>query len=140
MSLPLSYSEESLASYMNLCLGTVASFLGYSAPNGGELGSYAEQVNQVLLECGAESVEQISDRKQARALAEMFAWRKACGSLATHYSFMVEGNRYERNQVFEQAAQALRAAETAALPYLAEYKVDVLAATPAPSNDPLNLG
>lgn len=139
MSLPTVYDETSLAVLMHTMLGAVGGFLGYPQPTV-DAGIFAEEVNQVLLECGLDELSAASDLKQLRALAGLFAWRKACADLSAQYDFMVEGNHYQRGQVFEHAANALMRAETDALPYREEYQVFQAVPWSAFCADPFDLG
>jgi hypothetical protein len=129
MTPPTSYTEKTLADFMHQELGKVAGILGY-AVGAGDAGSYAEAVNETLLNYGQTLIAEAGDMPKIRALARVEAWRKACTDLAALYQFTSDDASYERNQVFDQAEKNLQMALTLALAWEPGYQVTVTRSRP----------
>ena len=115
-------TRAEVAGYMYNQLGRVAQYLDYPVPTSSDEGVFEEEVNQVLLECDASTPDEIADPLAVRSLAALYAWRRACADLITQYTFAIDGAHYDRSGVYDRAARCLARAETAALPYLGQYK------------------
>ncbi len=116
MSAPGSYSEKSLADFMQAELGKVAVLLGYAA-GASDAGSYSEAVNETLLRYGAINISECSHMLKLRSLARVEAWRKALNDLAANYKFTSPEGSFERDRVFTQAEQNLARALLLAAEY-----------------------
>jgi hypothetical protein len=110
MSIPVTYTETTLAEYMHAELGKMAQVLGYGAPSLTP-GDYQEQVNEVALELGISDMETAHDIRKVRALARREAWKKALNDLTSKYDFSSDGSSYSRSQMTEQAQASFERAE-----------------------------
>ncbi|HLA87370.1 MAG TPA: hypothetical protein VJL10_05085 [Anaerolineales bacterium] len=121
MSIPTSYTESTLATFMHAALGDVAVVLGYANP-----ATYAETINDTLLAYGTDDISTISGQAgilKLRTLAKVFAWQKAVGDLSTRFHFSADGGNYDRQQMFENAKKTLDSLEIAAMAYDPAYSV-----------------
>ena len=120
MPIPTSYTEQTLADFMQAELGAVATVLEYTNQ------SYAEKINDTLLTYGASDISEISGAAnimKLRTIARMFAWKKAVGDMSTRYGFSADGGSYQRQQMFEQAKQMLQSLESEMMTYDPSYAV-----------------
>jgi hypothetical protein len=128
MTVPASYTEKTLAVYMQTQLGKVATVLALTA-GASSAGDFEEAVNDTLLAYGTTDISTISgvsNIQKLRVLAKMTAWQFVVNNFAALYDFSADGGSYHRSQLFEQSKQALKMAETAALPYDAVYQVKII--------------
>jgi len=102
VTLPTSYTEKTLAEYMHVEVGKLASILGY-AVGVSDAGSYQEAVNNAIARCGVTLIADMTDIPRARATARAEVWKKACNDLAAFYGFSSDGARFDRDQMFAQA-------------------------------------
>lgn len=116
MPVPASYTEASLAVFMDAVLGEVADLLGWSA-NGITTGSYGSAVEDALVACGVDSIDQVTNVPKLRAAAKVAAWTLACTSLLTRYDFQSEQQNFRRSQMVENAKVQLARAESEAATY-----------------------
>lgn len=110
MAVPISYTEKTLAEFMQQELGRTAEVLGYAAGTV-DAGSYIEAVNETLLAYGVSSISGAVNIPRLRNLAQAAAWRKAAGDLVTAYRFSTDGDAFERSALFEHASRMLARAE-----------------------------
>lgn len=127
MAIPASYTEKTLAQYMETMLGKTAKVLAlHAGPE--DAGDFAEAVNDVLLAYGTNDIATISgieNLKKLRALAVVSAWQFVVNNFAALYDFSADGASYDRSQLFESASKALAQAELNGLPYLVNYQARV---------------
>lgn len=136
MTIPVAYTEVTLAQFMHSELGVVAGVLKISAPST-DAGSYQEPVNEVMLELGVTDLEMAPDIRKVRALARREAWRMAVNGLAVKYDFKEGGDQYDRSQMHDQASKSLERAESDCLNLgigLESYTVEITST--APKYDP----
>jgi len=122
MTVPSSYTEKELAAYMHGELGPVAAALGL-AVGSTDAGSYAEAVNETLLQYGVATIAQATDMVKLRALARVYAWRKVVGLLTALFDFAADGGEYNRSQMIVAAEKNLARAVIDALEYDPVYRV-----------------
>lgn len=114
MPLPASYTEPTLAVYMDQELGEVADVLGWATAAGPAVGSYAEMVNDVLAMLNVSDLATVAVR-EARAAAKVVAWGQAVKALAARINLTTGGGTtVARNQYQLQAKVALAQAENEA--------------------------
>jgi hypothetical protein len=124
MSIPASYTETTLATYMHTILGPVAATLGWSVA----AGSYDEPVNEALAAYGVDDIADISGRAnitKLRALARREVWRAVMQATASHYDVKADGANRSRSQIHTQAKAAYELACIDALSYDPAYIVGV---------------
>lgn len=127
MALPTSYTEKTLADYMDARLGPVADALAWTV-GVADPGSYAEMVNEALTAYGVSDVTTITglaNLAKLRALAEVALWRAVVFQTAGDFDFSADGGSYSRSQIHAQAKEALALAEQRAVTYAPEYVVGV---------------
>lgn len=113
MAAPASYTEDTLAQYMESVLGPVAGALAYTAPD-----SYKEAVNEALLDYGADGIASITGReniRKLRVLARVQVWRQVVAAVSGDFDFSADEGDYSRSQVQEMALKALEIAEQEAM-------------------------
>jgi hypothetical protein len=137
MAAPGSYTEKDLAAYMHAELGPVALALGLIV-GASDAGSYAEAVNETLLQYGVISISLADDIVRLRSLARVYAWRKAVTQLAALFDFSADAGSYQRSNMFDAAEKNLARALMDALEYDAAYKVTVTRQNPV--TDPYRCG
>jgi hypothetical protein len=128
MAVPSTYTEKTLAEYMQAMLGKVAKALELTAVPGGA-GDFQEAVNDALLAYGTNDISTISGMDnllKLRALALKAAWQYVVNNFAALYDFSADGGTYSRSQLFSQAKQALEQAERQALMYDPAYQASVV--------------
>lgn len=124
MSIPSSYTETTLADYMNDTLKNVADLLGWSPANN----DYAEAINETLLSCGVDLISEITGReaiRRMRAFARMHVWQSVVNATAGNYDFSADAGRFNRSQIHEQALENLQAAQVEVLSFNDQYRVGV---------------
>ena len=124
MSVPLSYTEETLALWLHTILGPVAKCFGWTV----EIGSYAEIVNDALLDYGVNDISTITDLNSVtklRVLARRQAWRAAVEHSAADFAFSADGGSYSRDQIQGMCEKALALANADALTFDPNYKIGV---------------
>ena len=134
MTIPTSYTEAELASYMDAILGPVADALGWSVANG----DYDEPVNSAILAYGVDDIADISGREnieKLRALARVEAWRAVRDATAGHYDFSDGGVSLKRSQMHAQAVKNMDAAIAEAMRFGA-YGYEVVIDTIEYVHDP----
>ena len=123
MPVPTAYTEKELAEFMHKRLGKVAKVLQlHLDPNGP--GDYEEAVTDSLLAYGTDDIATISGAEKIqrlRALALVAIWHHVITNWTTLYDFQADGSSYDRSQMFKNAQEALKLAETQALPYSSTY-------------------
>lgn len=129
MSAPAVYTEKTLADFMHVELGKLATVLGY-APGAGDAGSYAEAVNESILRYGVATIDLATDIRKLRGLARLEAWKKAVDDLAAHYTFQSDGNTFDREQMFTNAELNLQRCLTLALEWDPGYIITVTKVRP----------
>lgn len=110
MSLPVSYTEATLASYMHAELGAVATALGYAAPGVGTTGVYGEAVNDTATDYRTSDISLVTGRdnlRLLRALARVNAWRKVVKDTTGDFDFETAGQKFSRSQTNTQARSQL---------------------------------
>jgi hypothetical protein len=107
------YTEASLAQFLDLELGPVADVLGWTA-TGAAVESYAHPVNRALRALGVATISEATDLEALEKVAIREAWRVAVNHLAAKIDFSLDQQSFKRSQLFNQAKQALLAAEDAA--------------------------
>ena len=117
MALPSSYSELTLAIYMESVLGGLATTLNLSADD------MSEAVNDVAAAAGVTDVADATDVAQVRALAKVAALRVARTTAAGWYDFVADCGEFKRSQVQKQIGELLAAGERDALTYAPEYSI-----------------
>lgn len=128
MPIPSTYTEKTLAEFMETTLGKCAKALElHAAPN--DAGDFAEAVNDSLLAYGTDDISTISGTDnllKLRALARKAAWQYVVNNFAALYDFSADGGTYSRSQLFSQAKQAMEQAERQALMYDPVYQASVV--------------
>jgi hypothetical protein len=128
MTVPTSYTEQTLGQFMQARLGKVARVLQLTAgPN--DAGDFQEAVNDALLACGTEDISTITGMEniqKIRALALVAAWQYVVTNFVALYDFSADGASYDRSQLFKQAKEALQLAQQAALPYDSSYSAQIV--------------
>lgn len=121
---PVAYTENELAEYMETVLADLGEDLGLSA----SAGDFSESVIDTLLDYGVTAITEISGAKavrKLRALARVNAWRLAVARCAPHYDFKDGDQSLTRSQLQDQAQEALSIAQADALVYDTRYRVGV---------------
>lgn len=125
MAAPSSYSETTLAQYMQEVLSEVATILGWTTTPD----DYQTAVDETLLQYGVDDITTVTGReniKKLRTLARVEVWRQAMAATAGDYDFSADGGRYNRSQVHEQAkAQHAMALQDAMAYGLDNYRVTI---------------
>lgn len=106
MSVPSSYTEETLASFQLVSLSDVAGILDWTA----DTPEIQEAVTETLLAYGVEDIASATDIRKLRALARVQAWQAAADALASRYDFEADGGRYDREKLHAHALAQLAAA------------------------------
>lgn len=99
MALPTGYTDSSLALYMIVSLGGLATTLGLTRFD------MMEAVNDVAAACNVTDVASVTDLAKLRALAKVAALQVAQRQAATWYDFSADGGDYKRSQVQAQMLQ-----------------------------------
>lgn len=96
---------------------------------GGALGlteaSFLEAVKHVLLDYGAETVDQMTDLRKILVISRMQAWAVALAHVSADYNFADAGSRYDRGQMFDHIGKQYSMAMIDAANYLSDYEVKV---------------
>lgn len=104
MALVTSYTEKTLADFLNTVLGPTASALGWSS-GADDAGDYEEPVNDILIAYGVQDVSEATDIPKVRVLARWIAWRWAADALASRYNTVVGGESLARRALYENAVK-----------------------------------
>ncbi len=113
MALPTSYTDLTLAAFMQDELKAVATALGWTAA-----ASYDEAVNETVLVYGVTDIVLSTNILKLRALARVQAWHAAAAATAGDFNFQADGGRYDRSQMHEHCQRMLALTELEAEPYL----------------------
>lgn len=119
MPIPPSYTETTLADYMVTCLGKVASVLGLVSA------SFAESVNDVLIQYGVSNISAATQIDKLRALAKVAAWKKAVEEVSVSYDFEADNASYNRSQMQEMCKESLLSAERDAGDFLPALRIGI---------------
>lgn len=122
MSLPLTYTEHSLAVYMQALLGPIADIAGITVGEA-EPGDFESHIDQIKLELGVDAITQERDLKRARVYAAYFAWMLAVERLSPLYGLKFEGAALDRDQIYTHARERFALAEYRLLRYDDGYAV-----------------
>ncbi len=122
MALPVTYTEPTLAEFMETILGPTATALGWTVGTN-DAGSFAEPVNETLLAFGVSGIADATDIGKVRAIARWQAWRAAADALASKFDISTDGQSLSRSQLHKQAILARDAAFQAVVPHLSIYAV-----------------
>jgi hypothetical protein len=107
MPVPTQYTEVQLRNYLVAVLADVGTALGWDS---GSV-QVVEATNDALLEAGASDISIVTDIRGLRALGRRAIWRAVVQATAGNYSFSTYEQRFDRQQVNEQAHKALELAE-----------------------------
>lgn len=123
MALPSAYTEKTFADYLHQLNPAQAATLGWVV-GAADAGSYAEIVNDTLLGCSVDDIGELAGRvlvAKLRAIGRACYWRAVMEGHTNKISFGVDGSRYERKDLFNQAkaAYAVALAEAAGYGYSA---------------------
>lgn len=110
MPMPTSFTEQSLAEYMQVQLRALGEVAGWSAASM----SYTWPVNHTLLEYGVQDIAEATNIKNLLMLAEVMALRAATTELSVVYDSSDESSNEKRSQMFVQASKLLDRAEARA--------------------------
>lgn len=128
MTLPASYTESSLLSFMASTIGTAAEALGWETGTGG----YDEAVNDTLLTLGVEDVaDYTGSLASVRAVARYHVWSHVVEASAGLIRHSVDQQSFNLPDVQKQALIALARAEAAVLA-LPEVIAGTITVTAAP--------
>ena len=128
MTLPITYTDHSLAVYMQALLGPIADIAGIVVGES-DPGDFSTHIDQIKLELDAAELSVITDLKSLRAFGSYFAWMLAVERLSPLYSLKFEGTALERQQIYEHARQRFALAEYRLLRHDSAYTVDRQRAT-----------
>lgn len=124
MAAPTSWENNgALQAFMIDALGTVAQALGWG------VSSVLEAANDLLLDMGYTDVTEIPTARirESRALARVYAWKKAVPALAGLHSFSADQQRYDLSDVQKMANVALQQAITDYMEFDPSYSVGTVA-------------
>jgi urease accessory protein UreF len=110
MPLVAVYDETTLAAWMVLRLGLVATVLTWTAGHP----QVAEAVADVERMMGVNDVAEASDPRAVERVALVCIWRRACDNFVALYDQLIEGESFNRSQLLKQAQQSLASAQAAA--------------------------
>lgn len=111
MAIPSSYTEATLASYMQTVLQDVGLALGWTTTPD----DYQNAVDESLLLMEVDDIADISGRaslRQLRAAARITVWSQVAAATAGDYKFSADGGSYDRHQVHEHALAMKAQAES----------------------------
>jgi len=111
MAIPSSYTEETLADYMQAVLQDVATALGWTTTPD----DYQNAVDEALLMVEMDDIAEISGRaniNKLRTAARVAVWSQVAAATAGDYKFSADGGSYDRQQVHDHALAMLNRAET----------------------------
>lgn len=107
MALPSSYSDSTLAAYMEAVLSSTAGVLGLTA----DAGDFAEAVNDVTVALGVDAIADATDIPRIRAEARVAAWQLATDTAAGDYNYSNPNGSDQRAQVFDHCVKQLERAK-----------------------------
>ena len=116
MPAPAIYTEATLAAYMHDVLALVAPILSLTLTGNGDVGSYGETVNDVVLAYHGNATGTIAEANNIitlRALAKREAWRLAAGRAVALYDAASEDQREQLSQIHAMALKQLELAGAA---------------------------
>lgn len=122
MSLPITYTDHSLAVFMQAVLGPIADIAGIIVGES-DPGDFQEHIDQVKLEMGVSELTEETNLKRARAYAAYFAWMLAVERLSTIYRVKFEGVSLDRQQIYDHARERFALAEHRLLRFDESYMV-----------------
>lgn len=111
MTIPTSYDATTLADYLVLVLGEIATILGWDASTP----QVAEAVTDTLLAYPVTDIADLTTPTQmqrVRALGAVMAWRAAVRSLSARYDVAEDTSRGDRSQAHKMALENLALAES----------------------------
>lgn len=118
MPAPTSYTEKTLADYLNgaTVLGAAAAELGWTV-GASDAGSYQEIVWDALLIYGgaSQTISAATNIPLLRAIARYCAWKAVTQATVPQYSFSGDGQQFSRHQFLQNAHRALDVAISDAL-------------------------
>lgn len=124
MAIPASYTETTLADFMQDQLKNIATMLGWTTTPD----DYQEAVNEALLAYGETTIANItgaSNIRKLRALARAEAWKAAMAAVSGDFDFAADGGSYKRDQIFQHIKDMLGQAVVDALVYDPNYAVEI---------------
>lgn len=124
MPIPTTYSEETLAIFLDTALGAVADVLGWTV----EIGSYDEIVNETLLAYGQTDLTQVTgtaNLRKLRALGRRELWRAVVEQTSAKYDIKEDNASLSRSQIHKMALESLGKAEAEAAEYDDRYRVGI---------------
>ena len=123
MTLPTTYTEGTLATYMHTTLGAVATSLGFIDP-----ASYTEAVYEAIFAYGVDSIASITGRdnlRRLRGLARVQVWQLVANVTAGDFDFKADDASFSRSQVHKMALENIAQAKAEALNSDPNYQVGV---------------
>lgn len=124
MSIPTSYTETTLADFMEDQLKNIATMLGWTTTPD----DYQEAVNEALLAYGETDISQITgtaNLQKLRVLARAEVWKAALAAVSGDFDFSADGGSYKRDQIFQHIKDMLDRATTEALVYDPLYAAEI---------------
>jgi hypothetical protein len=119
MSIPTSYTEISLATFMLAELGDVALAIDMT------LAKLAEPVNDAMLVYGITDIADATDIDKIRKIARVEAWKAAVKQVAADYAYSDGSASYHRNQMHDMILKQLELAEQDAAGYYSAFQIAV---------------
>lgn len=102
MAAPSTYTETTLAEFMQDTLQDVATAMDWTATPD----DYQEAINETLLMMQVDAISEVTGReniKKLRVYARVEVWRQVMAATSGDYDFAADGGNYKRSQVHEQA-------------------------------------
>ena len=112
MTIPVIYTEATLADFMHAELGATATEMGWTAAL-----SYNEAVNSAILEYGVATIALCTNIVKIRAIARYCAWYAVVQAVAADHIYDSAG-AVKPSNFHEQALKTLQMAYTDAFKYL----------------------
>lgn len=109
MALPAFYTEETLATFLMVCLSNAGKLLGWTASSDEIL----EAVNETLIAYGVDTISQATDIPLLRAHARVQAWRAACEGISALFDHEADGAKFSREKLHSHALAQLASAQKA---------------------------
>lgn len=109
MSVPTSYTEDQLKTFMVTSLADVTTVLGWTVATA----QVVEAVYDALFAYfgGSGAIADATNVPKLRAAARVAVWRAAVGALAAKYDVTLDSQSFRRGSLLAQARQALTVAE-----------------------------
>lgn len=105
MSLPLFYTDDTLAAFMRGELKNLTADLGWQNE------PFTEEINDLVLDMGVQGVEQVADIALLRAKARIVAWKAAEKATTGDYDTSSSQDADKRSQVHTNATRQRQSAE-----------------------------